>query len=733
MGVVYRAWDSRLERPVAIKVLKERSDADVRERMLREARHVSALSHPNVCAVYDVGEADGAVFIVMEYAEGRSLATLVSSGPLPVASVLAYGRQVADALAHAHDRGIIHRDLKCTNVVVSLEGYVKVLDFGLARRIAVIAGDDMTRSTDVHQVAGTFAYMAPEILRGEPPDPAADLWALGVMLYEMASGHLPFQGQSGFDLTAAILLEPLPPLPRTVPPALAAIIERSLGKERSWRYRHAMEVRAALEATAAGLTRPAGVGRSSRSSKAKPRRQPRIVKSIAVLPMANLSADPAQEFFADGMTEALITSLARIGALRVVSRTSVMRLKGTRQSLGEIATDLHVDAVVEGSVLRSGDRVRVSAQLIHAASDTLLWAETYDRALRDVLQLQDDVAKAIAGQIEVTLTPQEQKRLERAGRVLPQAYEAWLKGRHHWNRRTVEHLHIAVDCFQHAIELDPQWAGGYAGLADAWNVLGFWGALPSGQAFPAAKAAAERALGLDPDLAEAHASLAYALYYYDRDWVASERAFRAAIERNQAYATAHHWYAFLLITLGRREEAFAEIARAQELDPLALIIQVAYGLIAYFANDDDLAARKCRGAVGLDASFVMGHVWLGWAELQRGRVDEAVRELEHGVRLSNQAPDALVALAYGLAGAGRAAEAHTILRDLTSSAEEAPVSPYAIAAVHTALGEVDAAFAWLDRGVDERAAWAVFLNVDPRFAPLRQDARFSRLLARLGL
>jgi serine/threonine-protein kinase len=734
IGLVYRAWDTRLERQVALKVLKARSDADAEAELLREARNVSALNHPHICAVYDVAEDTGLAFIVMELVDGRALSELVAGSPLPPATAIGYGRQIADALAHAHDRGIVHRDLKSANVVISPEGYAKVLDFGLARRLGNVDVQALTQSANAHVIAGTVAYLSPEVLRGEPPDQASDLWALGVVLYEMAAGRLPFQGQTGFELSGAILHEPLPPLLDATPPAFAAVIERSLGKDRARRYRQAIEVRAALETAAASLSRSPSVARAPREA-VRPRRSgARTVKSLAVLPMENLSGDPAQEFFADGMTETLIASLMRIGALKVISRTSVMRYKGVRLPLPEIAAELKVDAVIEGSVLRSGDRVRVSAQLIHAATDTHIWAQTYDRALRDVLALQDDVAKAIAGEIQVTLTPQERRRLDSARQVDPQAYELWLKGRHHWNRRTDQHLRTAITYFQQAIDRDAQWALGYVGLADSWNVLGWWGSLPPKEVFPAAKAAAERALALDPNLGEAYSSLGYALHYYYRDWPAAERAFTRALEINPGYPTGHHWFAVAQMSLGRRDLALAGISRAQELDPLALIIQVAHGLIAYMAEDFDLTAAKCRESLGLDPAFLTAHTMLGLAELERGRSDEALVALEEGMRLSNRLDSfALGALAYGLARCGRTTEARGIVGELTAPTESMNASPYMLAAVHVALGEHDQALVLLERAVEERAALVVFLKVDPRFASLRQHPQFAELLERIGL
>jgi eukaryotic-like serine/threonine-protein kinase len=743
MGRVYRAWDTRLERPVALKVLKQTGDLHAYERLRDEARSASALNHPHIASVYDIFEAGGLACIVMELVRGQPLCELVGGDGLLPATVIEYGRQIADALAHAHERHLVHRDLKSSNIAINESGHVKVLDFGLARRLDASGPGSHTRTGDHGAIAGTLAYMAPEVLRGEGADQGSDVWALGVVLYEMISGTLPFRGESGYAVTGAILHAPAHPLPRSVPRPLATIVGRCLEKERTRRYQRANEVRAALELAASSVRRrktsSTGVAStprrpgSSGTAGPRPRSSSQELRSIAVLPMTNLSGEPAQEFFADGMTDALISSLAKVGALKVISRTSVMRYKGSAQSLPEIAAELRVDAVVEGSVLRSGPRVRITAQLIHAATDTHLWSETYDRHLKDVLELQDELARTIARAIQVTVTPQEQQRLTCACEVDPESYELWLRGRHHWNRRSEQSLKTSIALFNEAIERDPAFPLGWIGLADAWNVLGFMGHLRPAEAFPAARAAAERALSLRDDLAEPHCSMAYTDHFYFRDWHASERGYRRAIELNHSYPTAHHWYALLLASSRRFDEARSEIKRAQDLDPLSIIVQVAHGLIATLARDFGEAAAACRTALALDEGFGVGHVWLGWAELLGGGASDAIASFEEGVRVTGRGRDAVAALAHGYAWVGRVPEARALLQELLALGDTAYLAPHGMSLVYAALGDQGTAFEWLERALADRSPWLAFLHTHPWWDPLRADPRFTSLLTRLDV
>jgi len=545
MGVVYKAQDTKLGRVVVLKFLPEGALADQasRTRLLREAQNASALNHPNIATIYEVGEEGGQVYIAMEFVEGRPLKEMVPRDGMALEPVMRYGIQISAALAHAHERGIVHRDLKTANVVVTAEGQAKVLDFGLAKRVSAGELVEATRSqkslTEAGAIVGTLPYMAPEMLRGEGTDARTDVWALGVVLYEMVAGALPFRGQTEYELSSAILREPAPPLSARVSAGLRRVIWRCLAKEPSQRYQRANEVRAALEAVQAEVSRapaePKGRG------PAQPEAERVRIRSLAVLPLENLSGNPEEEFFADGMTDALITTLAQISALRIISRTSVMRHKGAQKPLRQIARELKVDAVVEGTVVRSGNRVRIAGQLIDARTDTHLWAKKYESDLRDILAVQSDVAQAIAHEIEIKLTAQEQARLAFTRSVDPEGYVAFLKGRYYWYRRTPDALHKALEYLQGAIARDPTYALAHAGLADAYNSLGWdlFAVLPPAEAFPKAKATAEKALELDQNCGEAHAALGWAATGYDWDWGTAEREFRRAVELKPQYGPVH--------------------------------------------------------------------------------------------------------------------------------------------------------------------------------------------------
>jgi TolB-like protein/DNA-binding winged helix-turn-helix (wHTH) protein len=459
---------------------------------------------------------------------------------------------------------------------------------------------------------------------------------------------------------------------------------------------------------------------------------PTKIESLAVLPLENLSGSPEQEYFADGMTEALITDLGKISALRVISRTSVMQYKGTKKPLPEIARELNVDAVLEGTVARSGNRVRITANLLHAPTDRHLWAETYESDLRDVLALQDEIASAIANQIQIKLTPQEQARLARARPVNPEAHEAYLKGCYYWNLRTEDGLKKGIDYFQQAIEKDPGYALAYAGLADSYVVLGERALTAPKEAYPRVKAAAFKALELDETLAEAHAPLGAARYEYDWDWVGAESEFKRAIELNPGYAAAHQWYAEYLSYMGRHNEAIAEIKRARELDPLSLIINAVGGLVSFFARRYDEAIAQCRRTLELNAGFSPARDYLCRAYEQEKLYDEAISECQKGIVLGEGDPGCSGSLARVYAAAGKRPEALKIISNLRELSKQKYVSPYQIAHIYTALGDFDQAFAWLEKAYAARSMALIELKVDPRLDPLRSDPRFQDVLRRMN-
>jgi serine/threonine-protein kinase len=781
MGEVFRARDERLQRDVALKVLRvpEERESSARRRLLAEARAAAALAHPSICVVYEVGEARDEMYIAMELVPGQPLAEAARGDSLTPARIAQLGAQIADALDHAHANGVVHRDLKPGNVVLTPEGRAKILDFGLAVRDSADWAEATKSSAslaDSRTIAGTLPYMAPEVLRGQPADARSDIWSLGVLLFELACRQTPFRGASGFELSSSILRDPLPSLPEAIPPGLAAVIRRCLEKDPAQRYPRAGEVRAALEAISA---QPAPVASAAAPSPAsairlEKERAPRKfflrrggialaslavlllvfasfpdvrqrifggrpaspkIESLAVLPLDNISGDPGQEYFADGMTEALITELAQLSGLKkVTSRTSVMLFKKKDKPMPEIARLLGVDAIIEGSVQRAGDKVGITVQLIDPAADKHLWAKSYERDLRDIISLQREVARAIAQEIRVHLEPQETQRLGASRPVDPQAYELYILGRFHWNQRTEESTKKSVGLFAESITLDPGFSRAYAALADAYNFLGVrLGNEPPHEVFPKARLAAAKALQLDQTLAEAHTAAAFSSLYFDWDWNQSEQRFRRAIQLNDKYPQAHQWLSHLLMATGRKEESLAEAQRAVELDPLALPVNSNLGWQQYFARDFTGSLKQLEVTLAMKPDFEQGFWFRGQNYIQLGKFDFAIRDLEKAVQLSGRNPLYLASLGHALGVAGQREKAQAILRELKRQSERRYVSPYFFAEVYLGLKQRAEALAWLERTVEERGNASVWMGREPKLDSLRGDPRFKALLRRMNL
>ena len=765
MGEVYLARDPRLEREVAIKVLPpgDARDDQARARLAREARTASQLNHPNICTIYEVGEADGLAYIAMERVEGRPLSLLIGPGGLPPETVARYGIQLADALAYAHGRGVIHRDLKSANVVVTDDGRVKVLDFGLAKRVTHFDEAAQTQTATMPgSLSGTLQYMAPEVLRGAAADSRTDLWSFGVMLYEMASGTRPFRGTTEMEVALAILNHSPEPLPDRVPAGLAAIVERCLAKDPAQRFRQPGEARAALESLSQGATD----GWRSDRTVSRPKRPParallwavpavalvlaglalfdvggvrsRLthgagadrIPSIAVLPLANYSHDPNQEYFADSMTEELIATLAQIGALRVISRTSVMGLKGTKKSMREIGRLLGVDAIFEGSVQRSGDRVRITAQLIRAASDEHIWARTYERDMRDVLALQAEVATAIASEVQVQLTARQQRKITAAAPVSPRAYELYLRGVDAYHRWEESSMNAALEFFGQALAIDSTYAPAWAMLALVELELSV--ETDAEDAIARARRSAARALRLDPELGLAHAVAGTIAGDFDWDWATAEREFRRAIELTPSSFEAHHFYSHVLMKMGRVEESFEQSRIAVALDPLNTAATLHMGWHYLFAGEFEKAIREYKTTLRLDPSYGAAYAQLSWLYTLTGRYDEAAAAYRKRSELNRASADTLTMSALIAARQGRTEEAQRATSSLIEAVNRGRKKAVDVAAVFAWLGRKDEAFQWLDRAVQDRENAANDLKLDPFFADLRSDPRFPALLQRMG-
>ncbi len=775
MGVVYRARDLTLHRDVALKFLNIDilDDRLAREKILQEARAISALNHPNICTIYEVGEAEGRPYLAMEYLEGHPLSREITSGGLSPEVMVRYGIQLADALGHAHERSIVHRDFKPGNVIVTSSGRVKVLDFGLSLRIETKVSEDTTQYEGIrgaqHPVTGTLPYAAPELLRGQEADARSDIWALGIVLYELAAGRRPFRGGTLYELSWAILREAPSPISPPLPAVLQSVIDKCLDKDPSQRYHSGGEVRAALEtASTASRSKRAAFAANAGQEAATPGTQtrrwvlygasaiaalvlllaglrwserkphtptvgvPGAIQSLAVLPLENLSGDPAQDYFADGMTDALITQLSQIRKLRVISRTSVMQYKRTQKPLGEIARDLNVDAVVEGSVVRDKGRVKISAKLIQTTVEQTLWADSYERDFTDVLALQSDVATAIARGIQVELSGPEASRLASSRAVVPEAYEAYLKGRFEAEKRTPEGMSSSIQHFRDAISKDPTFAAAYAELANSLLFLSNYQIRPPAEMIPQAKAAAQKALQLDERLAEAHASLATVRFYH-LEWDGVESEFLRAIALNPGYAPALHWYALSLAAQGRKGESITEIKLAREIDPRSLIINANVGWCYYLAGDADRAIEEEKTALLLDPSFVVAHGYLGQAYVEKGMYDQAIQELREAVSLTPGDATRKAELANAYAHAAKNVQAQEILQEFLRRPKEQYISPYDWAMLYAGMRMKKETLAWLEKAYEERNGRLVNVAVHPQFVFLRGDPGFENLLARMNV
>jgi serine/threonine-protein kinase len=762
MGVVYKAEDLTLGRTVALKFLPPDSIAreEDRARLVHEARAAAALLHPNICPVYEIGEAEGRIFIAMACIEGRSLKDRIAEGALPLDEALSIARQIGDGLASANAKGIIHRDIKPANVMLLPDGRPMLMDFGLAK----VSG--ATKLTRTGTTMGTVAYMSPEQVQGKEVDHRSDIWALGVVLYEMVSGRAPFGGEYEAALMYSIMNEEPAPLSvegSDIPAGLDGIIAKALEKDPARRYQSADEFVADLAALAQDREAlPAGRAVPARGLKRLWRRwrpwqraavvsaacvvaaaivygamaflspEAEAIDSVAVLPFENLSGDPEQEYLVDGMTDEIIGQLGKVHALKVISRTSSMRYKGIEKPLPEIARELKVKSVIEGSVRRGGDRVRISVNLVNARTDESIWSNTFDMTIADVFGLQTDVAVQVVQALKTALPPDERKRLKAKPPANSEAYQLYLKGIYFGRKYKEEETQKAIRCFEQALELDPEYADAYYGLACAYWSLGVYGHVSPKETYPKAKEYALKALELDESSAGSHAVMAN-LGFYDWNWKGAEKEFRRAIELGPNIASTRDAYAGFLVYTDRTDEAVAQMTRAVELDPLDVMHHQNLGEVLYYARRYDESIEASLETIEMDPEFPQTHTFLGMAYAAKGMTAEAVKALDRDREISGgKKPEieSWIGVAYALAG--QKDRARQIYTSMLGESQSKFISPFPLACICFVLGDVDRGFEWLEKGYEQRDPRMSFLKVHPACDGVRTDPRYLYWLKKMG-
>ena len=771
MGVVYKAEDTRLRRSVAIKFLSDElsRDRNAVERFQREARAASGLNHPHICAVYDIGEHAGQHFIVMELLEGVPLDQTIGGKSLANDRLVDLALQIADALETAHAKGIVHRDIKPGNIFVTERGQAKLLDFGLAKASpaepAVAGETTLEHLTSDGTVLGTIAYMSPEQVRGEPLDSRTDLFSLGAVLYEMATGRHAFAGNTSGTLQEAILNRTPVALGRVNPdihPRFEEIINKALEKDRGLRYQSAADLRADLQRVkrdidsgnlggAATTVRTSGEGRwrpgrlviagialvlaviAAAAWSGLFRARGSAIESIAVLPFENASGDPNTEYLSDGITESLINNLSQLPSLRVSARSAVFRYKGSAPDPQRVGQDLRVRAVLSGRLLQRGDTVVVRTELMDVANGSQLWGQEYSRKLTDVIALQDDLSNEISERLRLRLTTEEKQKLTKRYTEDPEAYQLYLKGRYYWYKRSPDDIPKAKEQLQQAIDKDPGYALAYAGLADVYSQASFLNVMRPADAMPKAKASAQRALEIDPDLADAHVSLAYASFTYDWDWPAATKHFDRALALNRLTVENHTYYPFYLTIGGRSAEAIDVARRALERNPVSASMSHNLAVQLALSRQSDAAIEECRRTLDLDPSFGLAYDVMAASMTSKGMFREALPLTQKAAALSPGNMMSRALLGAVLANLGQRQEALQILEQLAATSKQRYVPAQSFAIVYTGLGDKDQAFAWLDKAYEERSNRLAYLKVEPTWDRLRSDPRFDALLRRIGL
>ena len=740
MGCVYLAHDRRLNRPVAVKLLSNynMAAAERLRRFRQEALAASALNHPNILTIYEIGEADGKNFIATEFVDGSTLSKRIDTGPLAVTESLDLGIQIASALSAAHAAGIIHRDIKPANVMVRIDGFVKVLDFGIAKYVQVNSDNASGASaveTAPGAVMGTAAYMSPEQARGASVDARTDLWSLGAMLYEMVSGSRPFLGDTAIDVMAAVI-ERQPPLFSTylaVPDSLAAIVFKALQKNREARYQTANELLTDLKELAKNLEFASHSGAKRSGNEARQEAVPaQTSRSIAVLPFVNMSAEAENEYFCDGLSEELLNALTRIEDLKVAARTSTFSFKGKDVTVSGIGRALNVSSVLEGSVRKSGNRLRITVQLVNAADGYHLWSERYDREMKDIFDIQDEIALAVVDVLKVKLLGKEKAAVLKRYTENVEAYQLYLKGRYYWWKTAPEEFAKGRNYFEQAVAVDPSYGLSYCGLSSYFGFGSAWGIVPPELGWPKAVAANAKALELDDTLAEVHNNMAGLNMVYRRDPLAAEKSIRRAIELNPKFQEAHYLYSFFLLTRGRFDEAIAQAKAALDLDPFSLRINNHLGFGYYLARRYDEAIAQYRQAIELDANNSAVHEALGDALEQKRMFDEAIEAWQRASALNGDREGALLlGVTYSESGfepARRVAAQRKLQWLQERIARGEYLSAIHFARTYVRLGDHAEAFAWLEKASRERTVFPLLMSADPFYDNLRADVRFEKVL-----